>query len=94
MAFVLIAVAWTDEMKPIFDVRRLARESAGHSISIVLLAPPELREEGCADLLKSFGEVCASYGMDVTPDDVHYYAALIADRLKWAGTLDAGSTLH
>ena len=81
-------------MKPALDVRRLARESAENCASIVMLAPAELREKVAADLLKSFVAVCESHGVAVTPADIDYYAALITDRLRWAGTLDSGSTLH
>jgi hypothetical protein len=81
-------------MKINLDVRRLARESAESCASIVMLAPAELREKVVTDLLLAFANVCKSHGVDVTPADIDYYAALINDYLKWAGTLESGSTLH
>ena len=80
-------------MKPTFDVRRLAREAADNCIKTVLLAPPYLREKVAADLLKSFVDVCASHGVEVTPDDIGYFAKLVTDRFK-AANPDSGSTLH
>jgi hypothetical protein len=34
------------------------------------------------------------HGVAVIPADIDYYAGLVADRLKQAGSHDAGSTLH
>lgn len=46
------------------------------------------------DLLKAFVDVCSLHGVAVTVADVDYYASLIKERLRQAGSLDPSATLH
>ena len=54
---------------------------ADNAASLVLLAPPEQRDDAIASCTEGFRDACIEYGVSVEPGDPAYYVKIVTAKV-------------